>query len=108
MYGNYCRIRDLKGLKDAEVARIAKIPKSTFSEWKNGRSCPKQEKLQKIADALGVSYTSLLNLDKQPVEVPQYNPRIQDFIDILPKLTDAQIDSLLQTAQLFVSMNGGQ
>lgn len=60
MYERYCQIRDSKGLKDADIARIASIPKSTFSEWKNGRSIPKEPKMRKIANALGVSIAYLM------------------------------------------------
>ena len=42
-------------MKDADVARETGITKSTFSDWKNGRSNPKDAKLQKIADLFGVS-----------------------------------------------------
>ena len=42
-------------MKDADVARITGITKSTFVDWKTGRSQPKQEKLEKIAAALDVS-----------------------------------------------------
>ena len=41
--------------KDSDVAKGAKITKSTFSDWKAGRYTPKQEKMQKIADFLGVT-----------------------------------------------------
>lgn len=43
-------LRDERGLKDATVASIATIGKSTFSDWKSGRSIPKNEKLVKIAN----------------------------------------------------------
>ena len=55
MYEIYCRLRDEAGYKDADVARETGITKSTFSDWKNGRSCPKDEKLRKIAKLFGVS-----------------------------------------------------
>ena len=55
MYEIYCKVRNQLGLKDADVARETGITKSTFSDWKNGRSCPKDEKLRKIANCLGVS-----------------------------------------------------
>ena len=54
-YEKYCKLRDAKNLKDANVAALTGIGKSTFSDWKSGRSEPKNEKLQKIADCLGVS-----------------------------------------------------
>ena len=42
-------------MKDSNVAALTGIGKSTFSDWKSGRSEPKNDKLQKIADCLGVS-----------------------------------------------------
>lgn len=55
MYEIYCKLRDERNLKDADVSRETGITKSTFSDWKNGRSAPKDAKLQKIADLFGVS-----------------------------------------------------
>lgn len=55
MYEIYCKLRDDKGLKDSDVARATGITKSTFSDWKNGRSKPKDEKLLKIADFFNVT-----------------------------------------------------
>ena len=54
MYQRYCELRDKKGVKDAEVARETHIPRSTFTEWKTGRSQPKLEKLVKLADYFSV------------------------------------------------------
>lgn len=53
MYEIYCKLRDLRGLKDSEVAKETGITKSTFTDWKNGRSNPKDEKLRKIAALFG-------------------------------------------------------
>lgn len=55
MYEIYCKLRDDRGMKDADVARETGITKSTFSDWKNGRSKPKDDKLKKIANLFGVS-----------------------------------------------------
>lgn len=55
MYEIYCQIRDKLGLKDSDVAKGTGITKSTFSDWKSGRSNPKNDKLQKIASFLGIS-----------------------------------------------------
>ena len=67
MYEIYCRQRDERGLKDADVVRETKITKSTFSDWKSGRSKPKNDKLQKIADFFGVSIEYLMTGD-EPVK----------------------------------------
>lgn len=60
MYKIYCKLRDERNLKDADVVRETKITKSTFSDWKSGRSNPKQDKLQKIADYFGVTLDYLM------------------------------------------------
>lgn len=45
----------MRGVKDADVAKATGITRSTFTDWKNGRSSPKAEKLKKIADYFGVN-----------------------------------------------------
>lgn len=60
MYEIYCKLRDERGLKDSDVVKATGITKSTFSDWKSGRSKPKQDKLQKIADFFGVSAEYLM------------------------------------------------
>lgn len=55
MYEIYCKLRDAKGYKDSDIAKNTGITKSTFSDWKSGRSNPKNDKLQKIADYFNVS-----------------------------------------------------
>ena len=60
MYEIYCKLRDERGLKDSDVVKATGITKSTFSDWKSGRSKPKQDKLKKIADFFGVSAEYLM------------------------------------------------
>ena len=61
MYEIYCQLRDGRNLKDSDVARATNITKSTFSDWKSGRSNPKNDKLKRIADYFGVSVEYLMN-----------------------------------------------
>ena len=77
MYEIYVTLRDEKGVKDATVAKATGIGKSTFSDWKNGRSAPKGEKLKKIADYFGVSTQYLLTGDSRY----KYLPDINDFMN---------------------------
>lgn len=41
--------------KASDVSIATRIPASTFTDWKKGKSCPKTDKLLKIADYFGVS-----------------------------------------------------
>lgn len=55
MYEIFERLLKEKNLKGADVTRATGIASSTLTDWKKGRYTPKQDKLQKIADFLGVS-----------------------------------------------------
>lgn len=54
MYKKYAALRDEKGVTDYRVAVETGITKSTFSEWKSGRSKPKFDKLLILAKYFGV------------------------------------------------------
>lgn len=54
VYEKYVKLRNEKGVTDYRVAMDTGIPKSTFTDWKNGRSKPKTEKLKAIADYFNV------------------------------------------------------
>lgn len=59
----YKIFQDLCARKGITVYRISKdigIATSTFSDWKNGKSTPKQDKLKKIADYFGVTVDYLM------------------------------------------------
>lgn len=54
MYEKYIKLRNEKGVTDYRVSVETGITKSTFTDWKNGRSEPKLDKLKKIAEYFGV------------------------------------------------------
>ena len=91
MYEIYCKLRDERGLKDADVARETGITKSTFSDWKTGRSAPKDPKLKKIADFFGVTIDYLMTgTEDTTKEYPQLNAR--DERDISRRLEQTLSD----------------
>ena len=55
MYAKYVMLRDAKGVRDADVSKATEIPQSVFTDWKNGKSTPKVDKLMKIADYFEIS-----------------------------------------------------
>ena len=60
---SYRRFNELLKSHETTVYRVAKetgISASTFTDWKNGRSVPKADKMRKIADYFGVSLDMLL------------------------------------------------
>ena len=55
MYEIYERLLKEKNLKSSDVARATGINPTTFTDWKKGKYAPKADKMQKIAEFLGVS-----------------------------------------------------
>ena len=60
-YRNFENLLQINGSSVYRVAKSTGIPASTFTDWKNGRSVPKTEKLKKIAAYFGVSIEVLLD-----------------------------------------------
>lgn len=59
MYEIYEKVRNEKGMTNADVSRLTGISAATLSQWKSGQYIPKAEKLVKIADALNCSVSIL-------------------------------------------------
>jgi repressor LexA len=59
-YSYFEHLLKMHGTSVYRVAKATGIPNSTFTDWKNGRSCPKADKLIKIADFFGLSLDGLL------------------------------------------------
>ena len=95
MYEIYCKLRDAMGVKDADVVKATGITKSTFSDWKSGRSKPKDEKLQKIADFFGVTAEYLRTGKESGEKDLQLNPKDQK-----------DIENILQNTELLLKQEG--
>lgn len=98
MYEIYCKLRDERGIRDSDVVKATGITKSTFSDWKSGRSKPKSEKLQKIADFFGVS-VDYLTTGTEPAKKPSPDLTARDERDIAK-----DIDSIM--AKLMTGEDG--
>lgn len=112
MYDIYVQLRDERGVKDSDVARATGISKSTFSDWKNGRSSPKKEKLQKIAEYFGVSVDYLVTGEKSTYylnddarDLAQFmfdNPRYKVLFDASRKVKAEDIDFVKQMIERMI------
>lgn len=57
------------GVRPADVARATGIHPSVFTDWKKGKSVPKHDKMQKIADYFGVTVDYLMGNESAPAAV---------------------------------------
>ena len=67
MYEIFAKLLEERGVTAYKVSKATGIAGSTFSDWKSGRSTPKQDKLQKIADYFGVSVDFLITGKEEDV-----------------------------------------
>ena len=93
MYEIYCKLRDLKGLKDSDVSKGADVSKSTFSDWKSGRSTPKKDKLIRIANFFGVSVEYLMTGEENPKK--KQADEFNEFIVLFNKLNDKDKENIV-------------
>lgn len=103
-YGRYAEIRDSKGLKDADVCRLTGIANGTLSDWKAGRSTPKMDKLQKIADALDVPISVLTGAVNSGIDyVLAVNNELRLIVEDVQKLKKEQQKYILDLIRLLLS-----
>ena len=72
---SYTRFDELLRAHGTSVYRVSKatgISASTFTDWKNGRSVPKADKMRRIADCFGVTLDSLLGTGSADSELAGY------------------------------------
>jgi transcriptional regulator with XRE-family HTH domain len=55
IFERYLEMLKEKGIKNIDVSRATGIPASTFSDWKKGKSSPKRDKIEKIANFFDIN-----------------------------------------------------
>ena len=112
MYEIYQILLDEKGLKNADVARATGISNMTLSDWKRGKSVPKSDKMQKIAEFLNVTEDYLrtgkemeftAGIAEIDLELSQMKERIKLYALKLSKLSKSDQDTIMS---LIDRMNG--
>ena len=68
-YSNYEKLLNMKKSTSYKVAKATGIAPSTLSDWKNGRSVPKADKMRLIADYFGVDISKLVGDDVDLSEI---------------------------------------
>lgn len=61
MYEVFEKLIKMHNVTPYKVSKDTGIPYSALSDWKNGKSTPKLDKMKKIADYLGVSVEYLIS-----------------------------------------------
>lgn len=106
MYSVFEKLLKEKGITAYKVSKETGVGRSTFTDWKNGRSEPKTEKLGKIADYLGVSVDYLMtgeeketSLSDQPDlwEKIRHDKELLNALEKYIKLSDRKKKHVIET-----------
>ena len=77
MYSVFEMLCEKNGVTPYKVGKETKIATSTLSDWKNGKSTPKQDKLKLIADYFSVSVDYLMTGEETRLTVEQASIDVQ-------------------------------
>ena len=92
MYEKFSKLLQDYGVTAYKVAMATGISQTTFSDWKNGKSQPKIDKLQKIADFFNVPVTYftedniMVEAHNEPIYVDDETREIIDQLRIRPEM----------------------
>lgn len=82
MYEIFQKLLEERGIRPADITKATGIASSTLTDWKAGRSKPKSDKLQLIADYFGVSIDYLMTGKEQKDEFTEYQDQAELLITI--------------------------
>lgn len=71
MYEIFAKMMKANGCTAYQVSKATGIAQSTLSDWKSGKSVPKADKLQKIADFFGIPVEYLMTGEEKK-DGPKY------------------------------------
>ena len=89
MYEIFAKLLEERGVTAYKVSKATGIAGSTFSDWKSGRSTPKQDKLQKIADYFGVSVDFLITGKEETAVAQETHVDLKAEFNCIKKLLES-------------------
>lgn len=119
MYEIFEQLMTAYGYTAYKVSVETGIAQSTLSDWKKGKSTPKADKLQKIADLFNVSLEYLRTGEETSSEVPYYinddaremaqfmfeNPEYKVLFDASRKVSKEDIKTVMAIMDKFKSVD---
>lgn len=104
MYEIFEKLLMERGVTAYKVAKATGISTGSMTDWKKGRSAPKVDQLQKIADYFGVSVDYLLGNEPKEKTPAEADVTFDDFTYAMygeaKELTDEDKNMLLEMARM--------
>ena len=98
-------LMEAKGITQADICRELEVSSATASDWCNGKKYPRVDAMQRLADLLGVLYSTLTTenglsdyADQERLEALHKDPRLGLLFDRTRKMSSADVDAMLASA----------
>jgi transcriptional regulator with XRE-family HTH domain len=102
-----------KGITQADICRELNVSSATVSDWCTGKKYPRVDAMQRLADLLGVRFSTLTTEngltdyeDQQRIEALHQNPKLRLLFDIQKKLSDSDLNAVLGVTQAIAKERG--
>jgi len=97
------KIRTAKNLSQKEVALSLDMDQAQFSRIENGKTDPAFSTIEKVAQALGVGLTELVNVEEDILEVNSYDKSIIEKMALIDQLEEKEKSSFFTILDALVS-----
>jgi len=108
-------LMDAKGITQADICRELEVSSATASDWCNGKKYPRVDAMQRLADLLGVLYSTLTTehglkdyADQERLEALHQNPRLGLLFDRTRKMSSADVETMLAVAASILKERDGE
>jgi transcriptional regulator with XRE-family HTH domain len=103
------------GTSQADICKALGVSSATVSDWCQGNKYPRTDKIQRLADLLGVRFSNLTTErgiddyeDDARLEALHQNPRLGLLFDRSRKMTHEDVEFMLQMADRILKERDGE
>ena len=98
-------LMDARGITQADICRELNVSSATASDWCSGKKYPRVDAMQRLADLLGVFFSTLTTEsglqdyeDQQRLEALHQDPALGLLFDRTRKMSHDDVEFMLQFA----------
>lgn len=105
---------EMKGISQSDICRALDVSSATVSDWCSGKKYPRIDAMQRLADLLGVKFSTLTTEsglqdyeDQQRLEALHQDPRLGLLFDRSRKMSHDDVEFMIQLADRILKERDG-
>ena len=107
-------LMEARGINQADICRELGVSSATVSDWCTGKKYPRVDAMQRLADLLGVRFSTLTTEnglqdyeDQQRLEALHQNPSLGLLFDRTRKMSHDDVEFMIQFADRILKERDG-